>query len=521
MNSTRQIKLGAVISYLSLFINIIIGLLYTPWMIKSIGKADFGLYTLAMSVISIFVFDLGLGRAVTTFIANYLSKGLYNSINCFLGIIYKLYLSIDIIIILILSSLYFFIPDLYKGLSPEEIEKFKIIYILASCFCVFSFPFIPLTGILSAYEKFIQLKFCELFDKILRVITMTVCLIFGYGLYALVLVNVVVGIITILLKLFFVKRNTDIKIVWKFWERAEFKKIFNFSLWVTIIALAQRCIFNFAPTILGIVSNSKDIAVMGVAISLEGFIFMFANALNGLFLPKVSRLVSEKKRDEISALMVKVGRIQVLIIGLLLIGFIALGESFILLWVGRDYASVYLCTILLIIPSFLHLPQEIAVTEMVVTNKVKYQAYVFVGMALLNLILAFPLSMQYGVLGMCISICIAYLARTLGLNYIFYKKMNLDMFPKPGVTKGQHWHNTKWEFFIVVSGHGLIQQRKLGTDEVIEFEVSGEKIEAVHMLPGYTHNIINLSETENLVTVMWANEIFDPTHPDTFFEPVK
>ena len=92
---------------------------------------------------------------------------------------------------------------------------------------------------------------------------------------------------------------------------------------------------------------------------------------------------------------------------------------------------------------------------------------------------------------------------------------------KPGVTKGQHWHNTKWEFFIVVSGHGLIQQRKYGTDEVIEFEVSGEKIEAVHMLPGYTHNIINLSDTENLVTVMWANEIFDPNRPDTFFELVK
>lgn len=91
---------------------------------------------------------------------------------------------------------------------------------------------------------------------------------------------------------------------------------------------------------------------------------------------------------------------------------------------------------------------------------------------------------------------------------------------KPGITKGQHWHNTKWEFFIVVAGHGLIQQRKIGTDEVIEFEVSGEKIEAVHMLPGYTHNIINLSETENLVTVMWANEAFEPKKPDTFFEEV-
>ena len=97
---------------------------------------------------------------------------------------------------------------------------------------------------------------------------------------------------------------------------------------------------------------------------------------------------------------------------------------------------------------------------------------------------------------------------------------------KPGITKGQHWHHSKWEFFIVVSGHGLIQERKIGTDEngnpypVLNYEVSGEKIQAVHMLPGYTHNIINLSETENLVTVMWANEPFDPAHPDTFFEKV-
>lgn len=92
---------------------------------------------------------------------------------------------------------------------------------------------------------------------------------------------------------------------------------------------------------------------------------------------------------------------------------------------------------------------------------------------------------------------------------------------KPGITKGQHWHNSKWEFFIVVSGHGLIQERKIGTDKVLNFEVSGDNIEAIHMLPGYTHNIINLSETENLVTVMWANEAFDPNRPDTYFEPVE
>lgn len=91
---------------------------------------------------------------------------------------------------------------------------------------------------------------------------------------------------------------------------------------------------------------------------------------------------------------------------------------------------------------------------------------------------------------------------------------------KPGITKGQHWHNSKWEFFMVVAGHGLIQERRIGSDEKIEFEVSGDQIQAVHMLPGYTHNIINLSETESLVTVMWANELFDPSRPDTYFEEV-
>jgi UDP-2-acetamido-2,6-beta-L-arabino-hexul-4-ose reductase len=92
---------------------------------------------------------------------------------------------------------------------------------------------------------------------------------------------------------------------------------------------------------------------------------------------------------------------------------------------------------------------------------------------------------------------------------------------KPGITKGEHWHNTKWEFFMVVAGHGLIRQRKIGTDEVLDFEVDGSDIKAVHMLPGYTHNVINLSDSEDLVTVMWANECFDPNKPDTFFEPVE
>ncbi len=123
--------------------------------------------------------------------------------------------------------------------------------------------------------------------------------------------------------------------------------------------------------------------------------------------------------------------------------------------------------------------------------------------------IAFPLKMNVDVRG-----SFTELVHTLNCGQV---SINIS---KPGITKGQHWHNTKWEFFIVVSGHGLIQQRRIDSDEVLNFEVSGDKIEAVHMLPGYTHNIINLSETEELVSVMYCNEIYNPEKPDTYFEPV-
>lgn len=123
---------------------------------------------------------------------------------------------------------------------------------------------------------------------------------------------------------------------------------------------------------------------------------------------------------------------------------------------------------------------------------------------------AFPLKMNVDARGSFTEII-----KSVGVGQV---SINIS---KPGITKGEHWHNTKWEFFVVVAGHGLIQQRRVGSDEVLNFEVSGEKIEAVHMLPGYTHNIINLSESEDLVTVMWCNECFDPSRLDTYFEPVE
>lgn len=426
MDPSRQLKLGAVLSYVSIGINILTGLIYTPWMINSIGRADFGLYTLAMSVISLFVFDFGLSSAVTRFIAKYIVEDNQKKINDFLGLVCRMYFSIDIVLLLLLTILFFFIPTIYQELTPEEIEKFKIIYIFAALYSVLSFPFIPINGVLTAREKFIQLRICDILQKIMIVIAMSACLFLGYGLYALVLVNALSGILSIILKLYFIKKSTIQAISWKYFNKAEFRNILGYSGWVTVIALSQRCVFNLAPSILGVLSGSTAIAILGIAITLEGYTFTFASALNGMFLPRVLRIVA-KEDGNVLPLMIKVGRLQIYIISLLVFGIICFGKEFIHLWIGDEFKESYLAAVLIIAPSLLHLPQDIGMQTVYAKNEVKRLSIIYVWMGIIILVLAALLAPKLGALGICISIFIAYLIRTVGMDVLFYKRLKIDI----------------------------------------------------------------------------------------------
>lgn len=426
MDSGRQLKLGVLLSYVSIGVNIITGLLFTPWMISSIGRESFGLYTLAMSVISLFVFDFGLSSAVTRFIAKYLAEGKQEKANQFLGLVGRLYLVIDIILFLILVGVFFFIPNIYKELTPNEIEKFKIIYAMSAVYSVFSFPFIPLNGILTAHEKFVELRICEIIQKLIIVSSMTFCLLLGYGLYALVLVNAIAGIVMIGMKLYVILKRTSQGADIGYFNKVEFREVFGYSGWVTIIALAQRCIFNLAPTILGALSGSTAIAILGIAITLEGYTYTFASVLNGMFLPKVSRIIADKDGD-VLPLMIRVGRLQIFIIGFIVLGIVLFGRDFIHLWVGDAFDESYLCAIFIIIPSLFHLPQDIGVQTIYVTNKVKKLMYIYIFMALFNLAGASILAPKFGTVGVCISIGLAYILRTVSMDIIFKKDLGIDV----------------------------------------------------------------------------------------------
>lgn len=426
LGTKNQIALGAIMSYLSIGINIVTGLVFTPWMIHSIGKENYGLFTLALSVISLFVFDFGLSSAVTRFLSNYIAEGKKEKVARCLGLVMRMYIIIDIVLFLILCSVYFFIPYIYKELTAEEIEKFKVIYIMAASFSIVSLPFIPINGILTANEKFFQNKLCDVIHKVLLVLTMTLVLLNDGGLYTLVMVNIWSGIIAYGAKLWCVYRYTESRVNFHYFNKSEIKELLSFSGWITIVSLCKRLIFTIAPTMLGFFCGSASIAVFGIANAMEGYVFYFADALGGMFLPRVSR-VYIKEQGNVLPLMIKVGRIQFFIVSAIVLGFVALGQDFIDLWLGDQFSEAYICIILLILPCLFQLPQEVGSHAIIVQNKVKEQAIVFTAMGILNIILGIILTSIFDVFGMCLSICISFFVRTIGLDVIMYKSLHIDV----------------------------------------------------------------------------------------------
>ena len=431
LNSSKQIKLGAMISYFAIGFNMIAGLLYTPWMITQIGQSNYGLYTLANSLITIFVMDFGMSSAVSRFVSKYRAEGNQKAVNDFLGIAYKLYFALDGIILTVLVGVSLFINTIYDNLTASELETFKVLYVIVGLFSVVSFPFTNLNGILTAYENFIGLKLADLFHKVFIIVAMVCALLMGYGVYALVTVNAISGILTILIKLYIIRKKTNVRVNLKCKDKSTLKDIFGFSMWTTITSLARRMIFNISPSIIVAVSSTGAVgsAIFGLASTVEGYVSTFATAINGMFMPRISKIVYEGKKDtELFELMVKIGRIQCVIIGALVVGFVSFGKSFIIdIWGKSDFAESYLCAIFLIIPSYFYMPLQIANTTLVVENKVKLQSIIYIITGVFNVSISLVLSRYWGALGASISICIAYLLRSILLIIAHIKVLHLDM----------------------------------------------------------------------------------------------
>lgn len=429
-NSNRQIKIGVVISYLTIGFTVVSGLIYTPWMISKIGQADFGLYTLATSLVTMLTIDLGLSQAVTRFISKYRAENDFDNIKKFLGIVFKLFIVLSFILLFLILIAFFNVDRIFVKLSDDEIEKVKVLLLIAGLYTVISFPFHSLDGILVSGEWFIFQKTIFLISKILTILLMVTALGFGYGLYSLVIVNAVVGIITIGFKISFLRKNDPMIIDWKSSDTRLIKRIFSFSIWVMVISIAQRFILNISPSILGITSGSKEIACFSAAITLEGFIWSYSTVLSGMLIPKVTKIVylSKNSMNNILPLMIKVGRIQFILLGAVVSIVIVVGKDFFVKWLGIEFEKSYYVTLLLILPSLITIPQDVANTTLTVKNLVKYTAFSKIVISIIAATLSYFISYKFGSIGSGIGIFIGnIIGGVILMNIIYYRVLKIDI----------------------------------------------------------------------------------------------
>lgn len=428
MNTSKQIKFGALLSYASIAINILSGLLYTPWMVNQIGQNDYGLYTLANSVITLLMVDFGLSSATARYLSKYNAEGKHEEAERFLGAVYKLYLIVDAVILTALVVIYFRIDTIYATLTPDELSRFKVVYIISALFSVVNFPFITFNGILTSHEKFVPLKLADVIYRVCLVGFTIIALLMGYGLYALVTVHAIVGWSVTLYKFIVIKKTVPLKVKFRNTDKSLYKDIFGFSLWTTISSLMQRLVFNITPSILGMVTGAAQIAVFGIVTTIEGYSYTITTAINGMFMPRISRLVANDKSNEaLNKLLVDVGKFQFTINGLIIAGFAVVGKSFINLWMGEAYLDAYYGILLVVIPGAFFNSMQIANTTVVVEGKVKLMAIVNILTGVINVCLSYPLSKSYGVLGACVSICIAYSVRSIVLMVLYNKVLPFNI----------------------------------------------------------------------------------------------
>ena len=427
MNRAKELKIGAVIAYFTIAFNIISGLLYTPWIIEQIGDADYGLYTLANSLINLVLFDFGLSAATSRFVSKYLAEGRQDKVDRTLGVIYKLYLLLDAVIFLVLFVLTFFLEQIYSNLTPMEISRFRVVFIMSAAFALINFPCVTFTGILNAYEKFISLKVADALYRVATVSITVIALLCNGGLYALV-VHVGVGLLTLAFKFYIIKSKTPLKVNFRYKEKGAFRGLFTFSVWITVSTLAQRLVISITPSILGMVASSVTIAAFGIVALLENYIHMITTALNGMFMPKIARIFQkEDATAKFNELVVTVGRFQFALNGLIVVGFLLLGKEFILLWLDETYIVGYYGLFLIAIPNLFYYSMQIANTAMIIKNYVKIQAITNLVVGVLNVILAFILAKYYGVIGACVSICVVYTLRNVGYFIAYRKMLQLDL----------------------------------------------------------------------------------------------
>jgi O-antigen/teichoic acid export membrane protein len=430
----NQLKAGALLSYTSIFITIIANLLYIPIMLRLLGQSEYGLYSLIGSVVGyLSILDLGLGSAVVRYIARNRALGDKDAESNLNGMFLFLYSFIGLLTVIIGAVLYFNIDNMFAAtLKVAELEKAKIMMILLIFNFAVSFPLSVFDSIMQAYERFVFVKLVAIIRSIINPCIILPFLFLGFGSVSMVVVNTVLNISCLLINVIYCFRVLNIKIYFKRFDFVLLREIAGYSFFIFLSVIVDKIYWNTGQFILGIVSGTVLVAVYALAMQLNTMYIMFSASISGVFFPRVTMMVADNaSNDDLSQIMIKIGRVQYVIMAYVISGFVLFGQAFINMWAGMKYNESYYIALLIMIPITIPLIQNVGILILQAKNMHAFRSVVYLAVAILNIFASIPLAKVWGGFGCALATGVSLIIGNVIIMNIYYHRrigLNIPLF---------------------------------------------------------------------------------------------
>lgn len=432
MKEKSQIKLGAILSYIVIALNMIIGVAYTPILTRSLGQSEYGLYSIVSSVISyLTILDLGFGNAIIIYTAKYISKNKKEKEQKLHGMFFIIYTIIGVVAAIAGIILTLNVTRIFgKTMTDYEIDTARTLMKILTLNLAVTFPLSIFSSIITAYEKFVFSKILNIIRIILNPLIMLILLKLGYKSIALVTLVTILNISTLILNFLYCKIKLRIKLKFGKINVPLLKEISAYSFFVFLNSIMNKINWNVDQFILGAVRGTVSAAIYAIGVQLINMYMSFSTAISGVLLPKVTKMQANGATDnEFTSIFIKTGRIQFLILGLIVTGFIIFGKEFIeVIWVGKDYTMSYYITCILMLALSIPLIQNVGLSILQVKNKYKYRTIMLFFIAIFNVIISIPLAKFFDGIGSASATAFSLLlGQGLILNLYYHKKLNINM----------------------------------------------------------------------------------------------
>lgn len=427
----NQRKAGAALSYVYLGLTFAIGVFYTPILLGFLGKSEYGVYSVAISAIAFLaILDLGFNQTMIRYIARYKALKDETGENKLNGMFLLLYMVIAALAFIVGLLIYFNLDWLFaKGFTPVETQHLKVIFLVLLGNLVISFPLGIFSSIISANEGFFYLKMVNIVSSVLTHGAILIALFIGYKSIAMAVITTAVSIGLKATTVFYGMYKYHIKFIFRGFDRKVMKEISIFSFYVFLNIVIDQLYANTDKMLLGILCGSAIVTTYAIGAQFYTYFEQFSTSISGVFLPQITRMVTTNdSMAEVSALFVKIGRIQFILLGFLMSGFILLGKQFVGLWVGKEQLTAYYIALVVILPALIPLSQNLGISILRALNRHKFRSIAYIFIALGNVALSIPAALKFGGVGAAaatgLATCIGQIAI---MNWFYYKRVGLDI----------------------------------------------------------------------------------------------